>query len=51
MLIQILGCPNWKTSKTLVVATTALIETTVSIQGAFSANTKARGSLTFSKLE
>src|SRR5574343_645948 len=26
MLIQILGCPIWNTSNTLVVATTALIE-------------------------
>ena len=26
MLIQIRGCPSWKTSNTLVVATTALAE-------------------------
>ena len=26
ILIQILGCPNWNTSNTLVVATTALME-------------------------
>ena len=32
MLIQIRGCPSWKTSNTLVVATTALAETIYPIQ-------------------
>ena len=48
MLIQIRGCPNWKTSSTLVVATTALIDTIYPIHcWPILSNTNASGSLTF----